>query len=211
MAPKPRVLVVDDEQVVRSSYNRVLSENGYSVNAVEDGPSALERLRRESFDLAFVDLRMPGMNGMEVVRSIRRSQPRTRVVVVTGYGTESSAREARDLGVFDFVAKPLAPEDLTGLAGRAMKSSVPDQPGAPAERAESVETSPAPNAEPATIKALPREEEERLPVLSSLGLLIRGMLLSLAYVIFLPFIGIGMLTWVGANRIVRSLWGARAK
>src|SRR5512138_22169 len=95
-----RVLVVDDEHAVRASFDRVLSDYGYTVNTASDGTSALDFLKDKPYDLAFVDLRMPGMDGMEVVKKIRTTQPGTMIVVVTGYGTETTMAEAKELGVF---------------------------------------------------------------------------------------------------------------
>ena len=231
METKPRVLVVDDENSVRASFDRVLSEDGYAVNTAPDGLSALERLRSERYDLAFVDLRMPGMDGMEVVRSIRTTQPAVQVIIVTGYGTEGTAREASNLGVFEFVAKPIAPADVSDLAQRALARGKESPPAAtprhrlsdgaagvltqmkesPPAAAPQPEPAAAPRPEPQPLAPAAPAAEERLPLWKALGLLVRGSLLGLAYVIFLPFIGFAMLAWVLGERIYVGIRGTKAK
>ncbi len=211
MAPKPRVLVVDDEQVIRSSFNRVLSENGYTVNAASDGRSALDRLQRESFDLAFVDLRMPGIPGMDVVRSIRSNQPKVQVVIITGYGTEEAAQTASELGVVDFVAKPLAPDDIKGLAGKAWARSKKGQ--TPARPEPKVEAPVVPKTPSAVVQPepVPQPAEVRMPFWKGMALLLKGAILGLAYVIFLPLIGFGMLAWIIGGSAYKLFAGARVK
>jgi DNA-binding NtrC family response regulator len=203
MQESRRVLVVDDENAVRASFDRVLSDCGYTVNTASDGRSAMDWLQDKSFDLAFVDLRMPGMDGMEVVKKIRATQPGAQVVIVTGYGTETTMAEAKDLGVFEFVAKPLAPDDLTQLAERALirKTETPvETPAAPVPQ-------PAPQAQPAAVS----ETHPQATFMQTALLLVRGSLLGLAYVMFLPFIGMAMLAWVLGERAFSGLRGAKAK
>lgn len=197
MVAKPRILVVDDENAVRASFDRVLSEGGYDVNAVVDGPAALDRVRREPYDLAFVDLRMPGMSGMEVVRSIRSTRPETRIVIVTGYGTEETAREASALGVFECAAKPLGPDDISGLAERAL--------------AWTPVAGPAASAPPVVSAAAAAGPEEAVSPGKALVELVRGSLLGLAYVVFLPFVGFAMLGWLLGRKVVLGIRGAKAK
>lgn len=206
---KSRVLVIDDENAVRSSFDRVLSDCGYTVNTASDGRSAMDWLQDKSYDLAFVDLRMPGMDGMEVVKKIRTAQPGVQVVIVTGYGTETTMAEAKALGVFEFVAKPIAPDDLTQLAERALAQKATalvagaEQPGVqtPTEARTVSQTRPATAPVPA----------EQASVIQTAALLIRGSLLGLAYVMFLPFIGMAMLAWVLGERVFSGLRGAKVK
>jgi DNA-binding NtrC family response regulator len=206
MMAKPRVLVVDDENAVRASFDRVLSDCGFSVNAASDGPSALEYLRREPVDLAFVDLRMPGMNGMDVVRNIRRTRPEIQVVIVTGYGTEETAQEARALGVGEFVAKPLGPAEISGLAERALARKKQAQASAPPAPAPA-----APAAEPRPAAAAGTAAEAEVSPLKMMGLLLRGSLLGLAYVVFLPVIGFAMLGWLLVQKAMAGIRGAKTK
>jgi CheY-like chemotaxis protein len=211
MESKSRILVVDDENAVRASFDRVLSESGYTVRTAADGPTALATLRSEPCDLAFVDLRMPGMDGMEVVRTIRATQPGVQVVVVTGYGTEGTMREAKDLGVFDFVAKPLAPSDLSGLAERALSQKKEAPAPVPARVEPVAAPAPQPETKPEPVSLTAPAPVAQESMLKMAGLLIRGSLLGLAYVMFLPFIGFAMLAWTLGERVYVGLRGAKAK
>ena len=87
MSALRKVLVVDDDPVVGKSFNRVLSGKGYIVVTAEDGYEALQKLQSEHYDMVFTDLRMPGMDGVEVAEKVKARQPWTPVVIVTGYGT----------------------------------------------------------------------------------------------------------------------------
>jgi DNA-binding NtrC family response regulator len=110
MEGKIRVLVVDDEEVVRLGYRRVLSQDGFSVMAAGNGTEALDMMDGGSFDVVLLDMRMPGMDGMEVLRAIKERWPQSEVVVVTGYPSIDTAKEAVKLGAYDYLAKPVVPE-----------------------------------------------------------------------------------------------------
>ena len=211
MEMKPRILVVDDENTIRASFDRVLSENGCLVRTAPDGRSALERLRGEPYDVAFVDLRMPVMDGMEVVRTIRTAQPLVQVVIVTGYGTEESQKEAAALGVYEFVSKPVTPEQLNSLATRAWESRAKAPPAvAPAPQPAAVpQAAPAPPPAPAPMSAPSQEETASIPKM--LLLLARAALLGLGYVVFLPFIGLAMLAWAVWRRLRAGVRGAKSE
>ena len=120
MSAQQKVLVVDDEAVVTRSCKRILTEAGYDVDTSESGLEGLDRALHEAFDLVVTDLRMPDMDGMELVRTLRSKLPRTPVVVITGYGTVPSAVEAARIGVSDYIEKPFTPEEITEAAGRAL-------------------------------------------------------------------------------------------
>lgn len=110
MEDKIRVLVVDDEEVVRVGYRRVLSADGFCVIAAADGSEALSLMGGGRFDVVLLDMRMPGLDGMEVLREIKEQWPRSEVVVVTGFPSIESAKEAVKLGAYDYLAKPMVPE-----------------------------------------------------------------------------------------------------
>jgi DNA-binding NtrC family response regulator len=110
MEDKIRVLVVDDEEVVRLGYRRVLSADGFRVKAAVDGPEALNMMVGDAFDVVLLDMRMPGMDGMDVLRAIKEQWPQSEVVVVTGYPSIETAKEAVKLGAYDYLAKPVVPE-----------------------------------------------------------------------------------------------------
>ena len=121
MNRKPRILVVDDEEIVRRSYCRVLNGAECNTAAAPDGDNALQAMERESFDVVLLDLRMPGPDGMTVLKSIKENWPRSEVVVITGYPTIETAKEAVRLGAYDYLAKPVDPDKVVNAAhGAAM-------------------------------------------------------------------------------------------
>jgi len=116
MTALKKVLVVDDDPVVGKSFDRVLAPKGYAVIHAAGGAEALERLAADSYDMVYTDIRMPGMDGIEVARRIKASRPWMPVVIVTGYGTEANEAEARSAGVAGFLHKPLSPEAIESSA-----------------------------------------------------------------------------------------------
>jgi DNA-binding NtrC family response regulator len=112
MEDKIRVLVVDDEEVVRLGYRRVLSTDSFRVMAAGNGPEALDLMAGDRFDVVLLDLRMPGMDGLDVLRAIKERWPESEVVVVTGYPSIDSAKEAVKLGAYDYLAKPVVPDTV---------------------------------------------------------------------------------------------------
>lgn len=116
MEDRIRVLVVDDEEVVRLGYRRVLSTDGFTVTAAGDGAEALDMMDGGRFDVVLLDMRLPGMDGMEVLRAIKERWPQSEVVVVTGYPSIEAAKEAVKLGAYDYLAKPVVPEAVIRAA-----------------------------------------------------------------------------------------------
>ncbi len=116
------ILIVDDEEGIRSFLAEALALDGHAVEQAGDGEEALQRLARQSFDLLVTDLRMPRMDGLELVRRVRQQQPDTEVIVLTAHGSVSTAVEAMRLGAFDYLQKPLdSPEQISLLAARALE------------------------------------------------------------------------------------------
>jgi DNA-binding NtrC family response regulator len=113
-----RILVVDDEEIVRESVAGWLRRDGYQVEAVPDGKRALEALRAERRGIVFLDLKMPGMDGLEVLAEARRSCPNTVFVIMTAYAAVETAVAAMKLGAYDYLAKPFDPEELSILVKR---------------------------------------------------------------------------------------------
>ena len=109
---KQRILVVDDEEETRSVCKRVLTKEEYFVQVVENGKKGLDTLQRENFNLALVDLKMPGMDGIELLRQIRTNYKDIEVIVITGHGSTESAIQAMRLGAYDYVTKPFDIEEL---------------------------------------------------------------------------------------------------
>jgi two-component system response regulator FlrC len=117
-----RILVVDDEEGIRTFIGEVLEGDGRKVTLAGDGDAAARLLDRESFHLMITDLKMPGMDGMSLLRKARQESPETEVVVLTAHGTVSGAVEAMKLGAFDYLGKPLSgPDELRLVAGRAIE------------------------------------------------------------------------------------------
>lgn len=112
MEDRIRVLVVDDEEVVRLGYRRVLSADGFTVMAAGNGFEALDLMCDGRFDVVLLDMRLPGMDGLQVLRAIKERWPQSEVVMVTGYPSIETAKEAVKLGAYDYLAKPVVPETV---------------------------------------------------------------------------------------------------
>jgi excisionase family DNA binding protein len=120
-----RILVVDDEQAVCDLLAKNLSVADYVVDTVNDGASAIERLRTTVYDLLITDLKMPGVDGLAVIREARRIAPDLPIVVVTAHSTEASAIEALNLGTFAYLTKPFRLPRILEVAARALGTPVP--------------------------------------------------------------------------------------
>ncbi len=123
MQPKHKILVIDDEEVVLDSCTQVLDGGDCQVTTANNGAEGLKRLEEVQPDLVFLDLKMPGLSGLEVLERIRGKQPLMVVIVITGYATVSSAVEAMKKGAFDFLPKPFTPEELRLIAKRGLEHS----------------------------------------------------------------------------------------
>ena len=106
-----RVMVVDDEEGVRTSWNRFLVGEGFDVTTAEDGETARSHLQEEPVDVVVADLRMPGLDGLQLLEWMKGSQPETRFILLTGYGSEDIERKARELGAYGYLNKPISAED----------------------------------------------------------------------------------------------------
>jgi CheY-like chemotaxis protein len=115
---KARILAVDDETVVLEGLRRVLVVAGYSVDTVESGAEALGLVRHRDYDFVFSDLKMPNMDGVEVVRAVRHLRPDIDVAVITGYGTVETAVETVREGAMDYVQKPFTEDELLAFVDR---------------------------------------------------------------------------------------------
>lgn len=117
---RPRVLVVDDEAAIRDMLAKALGLADYDVETVADGRSAIERLRLASYDLLITDLRMPGIDGLTVIREARRLRVDLPVIIITGYSSESAAIEAIDLGVSGYLTKPFRVPKVLAVSAKAL-------------------------------------------------------------------------------------------
>ncbi len=117
-----RILVVDDEADVRLLLTREIRDRGHEVVAVADSVPAMERMGQGDFDVVLTDIRMPGMDGMDLTTWIKRTRPDTNVIVMTGYGSLETANRAVRPGAFDYLQKPFRQIDLvTSSIDRAIR------------------------------------------------------------------------------------------
>lgn len=122
MAERPsKILIIDDEVVVLDSCAEILEGEGVTIATASDGTLGLQRLAEFHPDLVFVDLKMPGISGMEVIERIRAFDPTIVTIVITGYATLNSAVEAMQKGAYDFVPKPFTPEELRLVTHRGLE------------------------------------------------------------------------------------------
>ena len=173
-----KVLVVDDDPVVRKSFQRVLSGKGYAVITAQNGEEALRKLSEEKYDVVYTDIRMPGMNGLEVAEQVKARRPWTPVVIITGYGTDAAEARAKAAGVSGFLHKPLTPDMIEGSAREAVAAKATVAKAA---------------ALPATVEAPVAEPVARESALKNILLFLAAPFIALAYVIALPFVGLGVL------------------
>ncbi|HEY2432500.1 MAG TPA: sigma-54 dependent transcriptional regulator [Vicinamibacterales bacterium] len=120
---KARILVIDDEAEIRRSVRMILEYEGYDVQEAASGPEGLALIEREPPDLVFMDIRMPGLDGLEALQKIREINEALPVVIISGHGTVSTAVEATKLGAFDFIEKPLASERVLVTIRNAIDST----------------------------------------------------------------------------------------
>jgi len=129
-----RILLMEDEAVVAEGLQMILAEDGYGVEIAGTGNGALERLHSKQYDLLVADLCLPDINGMEVIKKLKASQPETFVIVITGYSTVDTAVEAMRFGASDYLAKPFTEEQirtavsktLQGRKNRTAPAAAPD-------------------------------------------------------------------------------------
>jgi DNA-binding response OmpR family regulator len=120
MEKKP-ILIVDDEKNIRLTMSQSLEPLEIPIQTAVNGEEALRKLREGTFSLMFLDLKMPGMDGMEVLRRIKDDWPKMRVIIITAHGTIESAVEAMKLGAVDFIQKPFSPGEIRELATQVLE------------------------------------------------------------------------------------------
>ena len=119
MSEKLEVLLLDDEPIVRKRLKPALTKIGCNVEVFEEPVAALARLGEKNFDVVVTDIRMDNIDGIQVLEEVRKKSDRTKVIMITGYATETLAREAMAKGAFDIISKPFRPNDLRQVVGRA--------------------------------------------------------------------------------------------
>ena len=196
MTTQARILVVDDDPVVAKSFDRVLSGKGYAVITARDGPEALGKLAREAYDAVFTDIRMPGMDGFEVAKRIRATQPWLPVVIVTGYGSPEGKARAKEIGVAGFLHKPLSPEMIED----STREAIARREGARyAQAAIAAAAEVAAPAEPAA--ATPSTGRTAKDV----ALFAAAPFIGLAYALAFPFVGLALLVRYGYRALVSRI------
>ncbi len=118
--PKASILAIDDEEIVLDSFRKILVLDGYSIDTVESGPEALMLVKRKDYDFVFTDLKMPGMDGVEVTKAVKHLRPDIDVIVITGYATIESAVETMKYGAMDYVQKPFTEDELISFVNRSL-------------------------------------------------------------------------------------------
>ena len=120
MSPKPKVLIVDDEEAIRSSLRMIFEYEGYECLLAANGQAGIKMAERESPDLVFLDIQMPQMDGLDVLKAIKGTEPSPPVVILSGHGTVKTAVEATKLGAFDFIEKPPESDRILLVARNAL-------------------------------------------------------------------------------------------
>jgi DNA-binding response OmpR family regulator len=126
MEKKP-ILVIDDEKNIRLTLSNSLEQLNVPIHTAVNGEEALQKLREGAYGLVFLDLKMPGMDGMDVLRRIRDGWPGMRVIIITAHGTIDSAVEAMKLGAVDFIQKPFTPAEIRDLATLVLEREALDE------------------------------------------------------------------------------------
>ncbi|MFC1782066.1 response regulator [Planctomycetota bacterium] len=116
-----RILVIDDEPTILESCKRIFAERDFDVETAASAKEGLERAMRGYFDCALIDLKLPDMDGMEIIRNTREKRSSMPVLIITGYGTDDSAAEASRLGVSAYINKPFTPEQLVEAVENAIQ------------------------------------------------------------------------------------------
>jgi len=186
MKTQQRIMVIDDDPVVGQSFERVLTSKGYAVINCHSGEEALVKLQNEEYDAVFTDLKMPGMDGMEVATQVKARQPWMPVIIVTGYGSAAYETQAKNIGVSEFMRKPLSPDMIEESADKAMLV-----------KEAFVEITPevAKVAEPVV-----KEQSKAIAI----ALFLAAPFIGLLYALALPFVGLAMLAMIGGKAFAKT-------
>ncbi|MDD5643495.1 MAG: response regulator [Syntrophales bacterium] len=112
MTPLPKILLVDDEERFRTNLKKMLAAQGFEVAAVESGEKALEELARQLYDVILLDMRMPGLSGLETLAALKRDHPEAEVIMLTGHASVDTAKEIIRLGGSEYLLKPCPLEEV---------------------------------------------------------------------------------------------------
>ena len=120
MNAKAKVLVVDDEEIVRACYQRILAGKQCQVREVNNGMDALLLMQQQDFDVVLLDQKMPGLDGMATLKSMKALWPETEVIMITGYPALDRAKEAVMLGAYGYLEKPVGPDEVINATSNAL-------------------------------------------------------------------------------------------
>jgi DNA-binding NtrC family response regulator len=118
---KRSALVIDDEVAVNNNIRKILEKKGYAVDQAISREEALEKINERSYPVIMLDLKMPGVKGLELLQSIRERRPEAMVVIITGYASIETAVETARMGAVGYVAKPFTPDEIRGAADNAVR------------------------------------------------------------------------------------------
>ncbi|MHB1193556.1 MAG: response regulator [Longimicrobiales bacterium] len=191
MNAQKRVMLVDDEESVRLSWNRYLSQQGFEVTTADDGANAISQLQAGQVDVVVSDLRMPGVDGVQLLQWIHDERPQTQFILLTGFGSEDVEKKVRELGAFDYLNKPISPDTLAAVVTAATHLKLVPQ-AAPMVLEAPVAPQVAEVAPVATAPEVQAKSGLRRFTEVTVGL-VAAPLMGLAFVVFLPVIGFGAL------------------
>src|SRR3990167_7381251 len=115
------ILIVDDEKIVRDSLSKWFREDGYTVGSAEDAASALRQMQAKKWDILLLDIKMPGVDGIELQQRIKEIDPNATIIFITAHASVDTAVQALKSGAFDYVTKPVDPDHLSHLVQNALK------------------------------------------------------------------------------------------
>src|SRR6476469_5613272 len=123
MPTRPKILLIEDDQSALSALQRVLTDEDYAVEMADRGDMGLQQAKMGKFDVVISDFKLPGINGLELVRELHAFNPRLPIILMTAHGTTETAIEATKLGAYDYLLKPFEMEELLALVGKAVTRS----------------------------------------------------------------------------------------
>lgn len=110
-----KIIIVDDEKLMREALVEWLNDEGYTVDVASDGPEALEMFKKNSYKSMIVDLNMPGMDGLTLIKKVKEKEPEIKIILITAYPSLETSIEAKKYGAVDYISKPFVPGDLEKL------------------------------------------------------------------------------------------------